>query len=88
MVMFDKTDSESDASDVQTQSLEILEQEEHRDKITDAAKAKSNDNEPMLLIAQPEKGPTMNRDDWNGERLILEYSCGQKHKNRSFSKLR
>eukprot|EP00959_Pyramimonas_sp_CCMP1952_P332751 6968136-Pyramimonas_sp.AAC.1 len=80
MAMSDITDSESYASDVQTQFPDIREQADDLDEITDAAAAKSNDNDSMPLIAQPEEGPTMDKNDWNGERLIFELFRGPNNK--------
>eukprot|EP00959_Pyramimonas_sp_CCMP1952_P250683 5239832-Pyramimonas_sp.AAC.2 len=56
-------DSESDASDAQTQLSEIWEQRDYTDKTTDAAAAKWSDKESMHVIAQPGKGQGMDRND-------------------------
>eukprot|EP00959_Pyramimonas_sp_CCMP1952_P376563 7887297-Pyramimonas_sp.AAC.1 len=80
MSMFEITDSEPDASDVPIQSPEVQEQEEGCDEIADAAAAKSAENELMPLIAQPGKEPAMDRNEWTGEILILEYCCGSNSK--------
>eukprot|EP00959_Pyramimonas_sp_CCMP1952_P068254 1424465-Pyramimonas_sp.AAC.1 len=44
--------------------------------VADAAAAKSDENEWMPLIAQLVTEPAVDRNELNGERLVLEYCCG------------
>eukprot|EP00959_Pyramimonas_sp_CCMP1952_P423355 8868182-Pyramimonas_sp.AAC.1 len=76
MAMFEIPDSESDASDLLRQSPE----EDDCNDIADAAAAKSDENELMPLMAQPVKEPAAGRNEWNGERLVLECCCGSNSK--------
>eukprot|EP00959_Pyramimonas_sp_CCMP1952_P240391 5023870-Pyramimonas_sp.AAC.1 len=80
MAMFDLADSESDASDAQTQFADVRAPIYCNDKATNAAAARSRDKESMHLISQPGKGQTSDRNGWIGERLILEYCCGPHRK--------